>query len=192
MNQKQRSLQHFGHGIVDIDTEKLIEIGSGELVTTTISSIIKGEEGTPGEIKGSIQDSQTIGNLSNNTEFGIYGRVTNTTFLNINTNEQLEVAKREDIKLGKAKILANIENGVRKEYDIEITKIFKNNNKNNKSMLIKVTDEELLELTGGIIQGMSGCPIIQNNKFIGAVTHVLVNDPKTRIWSVWRFDDKTV
>lgn len=87
-----------------------------------------------------------------NTEFGIYGNITSTAKLNINSNNEIEVANREDIKTGNAKILLNLENGVRKEYDINIEKIYKNNNSNNKSMLIKVTDQELIDLTGGIIQ----------------------------------------
>ena len=87
-----------------------------------------------------------------NTEFGIYGNITSTAELNINRNNEIEVANREDIKTGNAKILLNLENGVRKEYDINIEKIYKNNNSNNKSMLIKVTDQELIDLTGGIIQ----------------------------------------
>ena len=93
-------------------------------------------------------------------------------------SNQMEVASREEIQTGDAKIICTLEDGKRKEYDIQIQKIYKNNNENNKSMLIKVTDEELLEKTGGIIQGMSGSPIIQNGKFVGAVTHVLVNDPQ--------------
>lgn len=87
-----------------------------------------------------------------NTEFGIYGNITSIAELNINSNNEIEVANREDIKTGNAKILLNLENGVRKEYDINIEKIYKNNNSNNKSMLIKVTDQELMDLTGGIIQ----------------------------------------
>lgn len=120
-----------------------------------------------------------LGDVNLNTEFGIYGNLKDGTELNISSLNELEVAKRDEIKIGPAKILLNIENNVRKEYDIEIQKIYKNNNSNNKSMLIKVTDKDLLELTGGIIQGMSGAPIIQNNKFVGAVTHVLVSDPTT-------------
>ena len=87
-----------------------------------------------------------------NTEFGIYGNITSIAELNINSNNEIEVANREDIKTGNAKILLNLENGVRKEYNINIEKIYKNNNSNNKSMLIKVTDQELIDLTGGIIQ----------------------------------------
>ena len=90
--------------------------------------------------------------MSINTRFGIYGELTNASRLNISTNEEIEVANRNEIKEGKAKILLDLENGVKKEYEIEITKIYRNNNSNNKSMLIKVTDQELLELTGGIVQ----------------------------------------
>ena len=89
----------------------------------------------------------------------------------------MEVATREEIKTGKAQIICEIEDGKKEHYDIEIQKVYTSNNRDNKSMLIKVTDKKLLEKTGGIIQGMSGSPIIQNNKFVGAVTHVLVNDP---------------
>ena len=142
----------LGHGIIDIDTEELIKISSGELVTSKISSIVKGEEGVPGEIKGSIVGGQTIGDVSINTSFGIYGNITNKSNLSISTNNEIEVATRNEIKEGKAKILLDLENGVRQEFEIEITKIYKNNNSNNKSMLIKVTDEKLLELTGGIVQ----------------------------------------
>ena len=178
MSREQESLQHFGHGITDIDTKELIEIASGEVVTSSILSIRKGEKGQPGEIKGSIKNSTKIGKLSNNTEFGIYGKITNIDRLNIDTSNALDVALRDEITLGPAKIILNIEDNIRKEYDIEIIRIYKGNNNDNKSMLVRVTDERLLELTGGIIQGMSGAPVIQNGKFIGAITHVLVNDPK--------------
>lgn len=96
----------------------------------------------------------------------------------------MKVARRQEIELGKANIFCRINSEIAKEYDIEIEKIFLNNYTDNKSMLIKVKDEELLNLTGGIIQGMSGCPIIQNGKFIGAITNVLVNDP-TRGYGVF-------
>lgn len=121
---------------------------------------------------------QRCGEISKNTAFGIYGQIDNVSKLEINMSNQMEVASREEIQTGDAKIICTLEDGKRKEYEIEIQKIYKNNNENNKSMLIKVTDEELLEKTGGIIQGMSGSPIIQNGKFVGAVTHVLVNDPQ--------------
>lgn len=168
----------LGHGINDVDTYELIDIANGELVNTNIIDIVKGEKGSPGEIRGIIEGERTIGSISKNTSFGVYGNVLDTTKLNINKNNELEVANRSEIKTGKAEIMCELENGKVQNYEIEIQKIFLENNSDNKSMLIKVTDEELIEKTGGIIQGMSGAPIIQNGKFIGAVTHVLVNDPK--------------
>lgn len=166
----------LGHGITDIDTGDLITISNGELVTTNIVSVQKGEKGKPGELKGSIESSKTIGDVSKNTSFGIFGKITNKSNLKI-SEQEMEVATREEIKTGKAQIICEIEDGKKEHYDIEIQKVYTSNNRDNKSMLIKVTDKKLLEKTGGIIQGMSGSPIIQNNKFVGAVTHVLVNDP---------------
>lgn len=168
----------LGHGIVDVDTDKLINIANGEIITTNILSIVKGEKGEPGQIRGNIINQTVLGQVSKNSEFGIYGKLTNASALNIDKSQELEIALRNEIKQGPAKIICSLENGVRKEYNVEIKKIYKNNNSDNKSMLIEVTDEELIEKTGGIIQGMSGSPIIQNNKFVGAVTHVLVNNPK--------------
>lgn len=166
----------LGHGITDIDTGDLITISNGELVTTNIVSVQKGEKGKPGELKGSIESSKTIGDVSKNTSFGIFGKITNRSNLKI-SEQEMQVATREEIKTGKAQIICEIEDGKKEHYDIEIQKVYTSNNRDNKSMLIKVTDKKLLEKTGGIIQGMSGSPIIQNNKFVGAVTHVLVNDP---------------
>lgn len=168
----------LGHGITDIDTDKLIDIASGEFVTTKIVNVIKGEKGKAGKIQGAIENSQNIGQIYKNTPFGIYGKLKNISSISIDTSKEMEVAYREEIKTGKAKILCNLDNQSVKEYEIEIEKIFVNNSYDNKSMLIKVTDKELLNKTGGIIQGMSGSPIIQNGKFIGAVTHVLLNNPQ--------------
>lgn len=175
------STQRFGalgHGITDIDTGDLLNIASGEFVTAQVLNIKKGENGNPGKIQGTVEEQETIGDITKNTEFGIYGKIQDLSSLNIDTSKEMEVAMREEIELGKATILCSLDNQTVKEYEIEITKIYRDNNYNNKSMEIKVTDEELIEKTGGIIQGMSGSPIIQNGKFIGAVTHVLVNNPE--------------
>ena len=173
-----KSFAALGHGIVDIDTEQLIDIASGEFVTTKILNIQKGEKGEPGRIQGTIDNQQNIGIISKNTRFGIYGTVNNISSLNLDSSKVMEVALRDEISLGKAEILSTLENGKTEKYEIEIEEIYKDNNYDNKSMKIKVTDQELIEKTGGIIQGMSGSPIIQNGKFIGAVTHVLVNNPQ--------------
>ena len=167
----------LGHGILDVDTSSLIKIENGELVTTNILSITKGKKGEPGEIRGTIETGIDIGDISKNTSFGVFGILNKPSYISVSQEDEMEVALRNEIKTGKAEIICELENGKREHYDIEIQKVFVNNNQDNKSMLIKVTDKNLLDKTGGIIQGMSGAPIIQNGKFIGAVTHVLVNDP---------------
>lgn len=164
----------LGHGITDIDTNELINIASGEFITTRILNITKGESGNPGKIQGTIENQNNIGTIGKNTRFGIYGKVDNLASLNIDTSKEAEVALREEIQIGKAKILCSLDNQKPQEYEIEIEKIYKDNNYDNKSMKIKVTDEKLLEKTGGIIQGMSGSPVLQNGKFVGAITHVFV------------------
>ena len=131
-----------------------------------------------GEIKGSILNQPTIGNVNKNSVFGIYGDLTNLTSLNVDIAKTLKVALRNEIKEGKAAMLCNVDGNKTKEYEIKIEKIFLENDSNNKSFLIKVLDENLINKTGGIIRGLSGAPIIQNGKFIGAVTNVLVSDPK--------------
>lgn len=168
----------LGHGITDTDTNNLINIDSGELVTAKIISLKKGENGVPGEIKGTIINSQTIGDIRKNTQFGVYGKLNNITALNIDSSKAIEIALRNEIKEGKAIVLCSFnENNSVNEYGIEIEKIYRDNDYNNKSMLIKIVDEKLLKETGGIIRGLSGAPIIQNGKFIGAITNVLVSDP---------------
>lgn len=152
---------------------------------------MKGEKGKPGEVRGSIEGSKKIGIISKNTNYGIFGKIQDKNSLKI-TEKEMEVLTRDEIKLGKAQIICELESGNKRYYDIEIQKIYTANNQNNKSMLIKITDKELLEKTGGIIQGMSGSPIIQNGKFVGAITHVLVSDPTTGYRSICRYDAKTI
>ena len=167
----------LGHGITDVDTGKLINISNGQFITTKVLSIIKGEDGAPGKIQGSISEQSNIGTIKKNSIFGIYGVAEDLQKIKIDPNKKMNVATRNEIELGEATILCSLDDEKTKEYKIQIEKIYLNNNYDNKSMLIKVTDKELIEKTGGIIQGMSGSPVIQNGKFIGAITNVLVNDP---------------
>lgn len=173
-NQSTNQFAALGHGILDIDTEKLINIASGEFVTTNILKIEKGEKGNPGRIQGTLEKQKEIGKINQNTGFGIYGQVEDISSLNIDKSKEMEVALRDEIKTGKAEILCSLENGKVDKYEIEIKKIYKDNNYDNKSMRIKITDKRLIDKTGGIIQGMSGSPIIQDGKLVGAVTHVFV------------------
>lgn len=171
-----QSFAALGHGITDIDTGNILQTSSGEIDNVNIVSIVKGQTEEPGKVQGTIKSNSVIGNIYKNTQYGIYGIIKNTSNLKIDYSKKINVATRQEIALGEAAILSDID-GELKEYKIEIQKTFLNNNYDNKSMLIKVTDKELLNKTGGIIQGMSGSPIIQNGKFCGAVTHVFVNNP---------------
>lgn len=175
-NETTQSFAALGHGITDIDTGNIIRTSSGEIDDVNIVSIVKGISQEPGKVQGTIKNNRTIGNIYKNTQYGIYGIIKNANNLELDYSKKINVATRQEILLGEASILSNIDGEI-KEYKIEIQKIFLNNNYDNKSMLIKVTDEELLNKAGGIIQGMSGSPIIQNGKFCGAVTHVFVKDP---------------
>ena len=176
-NEETNSFVALGHAITDIDTGEIIQTSTGEIDNVEILSVIKGEKDEPGRIEGSIRNNTTIGNIYNNTPFGIYGIIKNKNNLNLNYNRKMKVASRGEIEIGKATCLSGIDGNV-KEYELEIEKIYLNNNYDNKSMVIKITDTNLINKTGGIIQGMSGSPIIQNGKFIGAITHVLVNNPQ--------------
>ena len=173
------SIVSLGHGIQDIDTGNIVEISSGELVTTSIDNIKIGEKQNPGKIEGNIDNSNNIGDIYSNTKFGVYGHVNSDKYLNLDNSKEVSIALRNEIKEGEATIICTLENGKTESYKVNIQKIFKNNNENNKSMIVKITDEKLLKKTGGIIQGMSGSPIIQNEKLVGALTHVLVSDPTT-------------
>ncbi len=171
---------HFGalgHGINDVDTSLLMKVSGGNLYNTKIVSIVKGEKGVPGELTGSINYNKDniIGDINYNTSHGIFG-MSNVLLKKIGQNPLYEVCLKQDIEEGRAYIRSDL-TGTMKEYEIEIEKVNINENSINKGMVIKIVDEELLELTGGIVQGLSGAPIIQNGKICGAVTHVFVQDP---------------
>lgn len=168
----------LGHGIVDRDTEQLIDIDSGEIVTSDVLSITKAQINKPGEIRGTILNQKTIGEVTKNTEYGIYGVLENLVSLNIDTAKAIPVALRDEIQVSDAKVLCSLDGKTTKEYNIQIEKIYKDNSYDNKSMLIKVIDQELLDKTGGIVRGLSGSPIVQNGKFVGAITNVLVSNPQ--------------
>lgn len=164
----------LGHGISDVDTGELLNIRDGKLYNAEIVGIHKGTKGTPGELSGLIRydESNVIGTIEGNNDNGIYGMIDNTEGIDF---QMLEVGYKQDMELGAASILCAV-NGQVEEYDVEITKIDYNHQDTNKSFVINVTDEKLLEQTGGIVQGMSGSPVIQNGKLVGAVTHVFVQD----------------
>jgi len=174
---KNNAFGALGHGITDVDTGALMPVENGEIVESNILTIVKGRSGNPGELKGVlIEERKELGAIMKNSPYGIYG-VLNKDMLHKFPNKLYPVGLRNEVELGKASILSNIDGKTVDEYEIEIQKISKKPSNKQKGMVIKIKDSELLEKTGGIVQGMSGSPIIQNGKLIGAVTHVLVNDP---------------
>lgn len=169
------SFAGLGHGICDSQTGKLIPMQRGSVVGVTISGVVKGLAGSPGEVKGYFSSGK-VGSLLGNTECGVYG-VFAAKPAGIHC-DPLPVAKRSEVKEGKAHIYCTLDASSVSKYEIEICNI-KGDAQGNKCFTVKITDPALIEKTGGIIQGMSGSPIIQNGKLIGAVTHVLINDPTT-------------
>jgi len=162
----------LGHGVYDVDTDGLMEIREGSLVSVELTEIVRGQKGQAGELMGKIDLTEKIAHIEKNTEAGIFGSVKTNIF----SGEALPVAARAEVKKGKAVMLSDLEGKV-KAYDIEIVSVERNGGKAHKDMVIRITDERLLKLTGGIVQGVSGSPILQEGKLVGAVTHVLVNDP---------------
>lgn len=170
---------HFGalgHGIVDVDTKEIISVKDGNIILSEIIDVKKGEKGSAGELVGSIKNESILGDIYLNTEFGIYGKITDTG--SFNNLQAIPIGLKDEVKIGKASILCNISGYEVKEYEIEIENINKYNSETSKSMVIRITDKELLNATNGIVQGMSGSPIIQNGKIIGAVTHVFLQEPE--------------
>ena len=161
----------LGHGICDIDTSMLIPINCGSIINTNVTDVAKSSVGKIGELKCDFINTN-IGKLKSNTNYGIFGDYEGESV----ALQKMKVASPEEITEGNATILTEIERNGIKQYDIEIKKI-NNNATNGRDMIIQITDDELLNKTGGIVQGMSGSPIIQNGKLVGAVTHVFVNDP---------------
>lgn len=166
----------LGHGINDVDTSTLMRMEGGTLYETSIVDIKKGTAGNPGEMTGMIvySDDRILGEIVSNSSQGIFGTC-NAKALSLGVREPLPIGLKQEIEEGPAQILCTVD-GVTRYYDVEITEIHLDHDNINRGIELKVTDEQLLELTGGIVQGMSGSPIVQNGKFIGAVTHVLVQD----------------
>jgi len=162
----------LGHGICDSDTGELMSLSYGTALSAEIFSVIKGIAGTPGELRGSFNESNKIGTLYKNCNEGVFGIIEGNS---IPDGEIYPIAFKQDIHEGAAEILCTTDGNGVQSYGIEIIHIYTNAVKTTKNMVISITDEALLEKTGGIVQGMSGSPIIQDGKIIGAVTHVCVN-----------------
>lgn len=173
---KTNIIASLGHGIYESRTGTLLEAGNGELLRTEVKSIKEGQAGKPGEIRGIFYaEDEAIGEVKKNSLYGVYAKGKNP--------EKLDLAKpivmgyQDQIEEGEAYILTTIDGSTVEKFDIKITKVNKQNEPDSKSMEIEVSDDRLLKYCGGIVQGMSGSPIIQNNRLVGAVTHVFVNNP---------------
>ena len=164
----------LGHAICDVDTGEILPLQSGEVVNVNITGIVKGQAGTPGELQGSFVSRTAVGSLLINNETGVFGVM---DYCPGNVGKAMPLGMKQEVRTGKATILTTLEGSTPQEYEIEIERAGIGSNNLTKNMVIKVTDPELLSKTGGIVQGMSGSPIIQDGKLIGAVTHVLVGDP---------------
>ncbi len=161
----------LGHSVSDPETGCALPLRSGSVSPVEISSVRPGSGGKPGELVGLIKNDERTGDVTRNTGCGIFGSVGANAY----EGETLQTADSREIRTGKAELIATVDGASAERYEIEITKVYGRGS--GRDMLVEVTDARLIEKTGGIVQGMSGCPVIQNGKLIGAVTHVLVNEP---------------
>lgn len=163
----------LGHEIIEANSNKRIEVKTGTIFNSTITGVNKSSDGSPGEKKANFKPQDVYGTISKNTQYGLFG----TYSANLPENITYDVANKDEVKVGSAKILTVLNGDEIKEYDINITKI--NEYNKIKNISFEITDNELLDKAGGVVQGMSGSPIIQNDKIIGAVTHVIVDNVRT-------------
>jgi stage IV sporulation protein B len=172
-NPEDSTFGGLGHPVCDVDTGQMLPFSSGEAVSVYVSGVIKGYSGVPGELSGSFMSRVPIGVIKGNTDSGVFGIMESPPSI----EGAIEMAYKQEVQIGAATILTTLEGNTPKEYDVIIEKIDYSDKNRVKNMVIKVTDTELLNESGGIVQGMSGSPIIQNGRLAGAVTHVFVSDP---------------
>ncbi len=172
-NPETKQFAGLGHPVCDVDTGEILPLSSGEVVKVAINGVKKGKSGVPGELMGGFISAFSMGTLNENTPTGLYGTLDSFSASNL----AVPLGLRQDIKTGKAYIYTTVNGTTPQKYEITIEKIDLADSEECRNMIIRVTDEELLKETGGIVQGMSGSPIIQDGKLIGAVTHVFVNNP---------------
>ena len=161
----------LGHGINDVDTAVLMKLQSGAITPASVASVVKGLDGQPGELRGSFSADTDLGTLYANTEQGVFGHLKDPAAFR---GQAVPVAQPQEVHTGEATILANIVGSTVEEYSVEILKVY-NDAADTRDLMLQVTDPRLLDQTGGIVQGMSGSPILQDGKLVGAVTHVLID-----------------
>ena len=161
----------LGHAVCDIDTGEVLPLSDGDIVDAVISGCVKGKAGQAGELCGNFR-SNSLGSVFINNSCGVFGYLNSAN----RSEKEIPIALKSEIKTGSAQIISTVESGCKAYYDIEIEKLSPDD-KNDRNMIIRIKDAELIEKTGGIVQGMSGSPIIQDGRLVGAVTHVFLNDP---------------
>lgn len=167
----------LGHPVCDVDTGTKMPTRDGSAFLCNIIGVNKGEKGLAGELKGLfVRTANPIGQVFKNNEFGVYGKINQSGMESVSL-KKVEVAKRSEVRPGRAQILSTVYGNEPETFDIEIVKTTNQSSSKSKSMVIRIVDDRLLDKTGGIVQGMSGSPILQDGKFVGAVTHVFVSDP---------------
>ena len=168
----------LGHAITDVDTGVIFPVGAGAVYENEVVHVTRGEESAPGELTGEFFEKEIVlGEIEKNTGFGVFGKAPAQMAAGGLYPEGLPVARRSEVRTGSAQLLSCVEGGEVKAYDCEIERFYSKSASEGRNMAVRITDPELLKKTGGIVQGMSGSPIIQDGKLVGAVTHVLVNDP---------------
>lgn len=165
----------LGHPVSDVDTQQIMPLSSGAILHSSVTGVQKGQMGQPGQLRGAFDLTTDLGQLYANTESGIFGTLNEEETLAL--GPAMAVARRDEVHVGDVTIRTNIQGDEVRDYKAEIVRVYPEDPEDTRNFLIKVTDEDLLEKTGGIVQGMSGSPILQDGKLVGAVTHVLVNDP---------------
>ena len=168
-----RTFCALGHGINDVDTDLLMPLKNGGIMAAAVIAVERGSPGSPGQLHGSFDLTKDLGSLTGNTDCGVFGQLYEGDF----SGQALDVAARSEVQTGPASILCNVDGEQVQEYSVEILRIYPSAASETRNLMVQVTDERLLEKTGGIVQGMSGSPILQDGKLVGAVTHVLINDP---------------
>ncbi|MFW6278900.1 MAG: SpoIVB peptidase [Bacillota bacterium] len=176
-DENNESFGALGHVITEVNSKRKVDVLEGEIIETEISGINAGQRGVPGQKQGTFfETSDTLGTIEHNTNFGIYGKL-KTEIDNPYFEQPIPVASISQIEEGPAKIYTVLRRGKIEEFSVELEQVFRQNSPETRGMVIKVTDPELKEATGGIVQGMSGSPIVQNDRLVGAVTHVFIDDP---------------
>lgn len=186
---KTLSYGALGHAIADAATGVTLPSADGNIISALINNVVKGKQGKPGELQGTFSLRNPRGNIAKNNEFGIFGKITDGS--NLSGMKLMPVAYQSEIEIGEAEILCTVDGSGVNAYKINITKITSQNSQASKGMVIEVTDDKLIAKTGGIVQGMSGSPIIQNGRIVGAVTHVMVNNPKKGygVFAEWMLEE---